>query len=278
MKLSHHQLEAFYTCSQTLNMSEAALRLHVTQSALSQRLSLLESELEITLFIRDPKGLILTPEGERLLRHSERVKALEEEVLLDLKGKTLGGTVRFGGYSSVMRSIIIPKLTPFLRKHPELNLDFQTHEIKSLPATLDTSRTDFIVLDYSMKKKSIEEHLLFTEVYAVVESANHKSPSDVYLDHNADDLATQDFFEQQDKDPSYRRNFLGDIYGVIQGVEEGLGRAVMSKHLIQNNKKIKVVKGFKTVEKPVILHYYKRPYYTELQKRILSNLGVSYID
>lgn len=276
MNISNLNLSAFYACSQTLNVSLAAGKLGVTQSALSQRLAALESELEITLFIRDPKGLILTADGEKLLRYAEQAKMAEDEILLDLKGKETGGTIRVAGYSSVMRSKIIPTLSPLLRKHSNVQGDFQTFEMIELPKILETSRADFILLDYRLNKKAVIQEHLFDEEYVVIESARFATPNDIYLDHAPHDSLTEDYFNFQKLDFNFKRNYLGDIYGIIQGVEEGIGRAVMSRHLIEGNKKIKVVKGFKKYLRPVVLHYYERAFYPKLQKLVLSEFFSSF--
>jgi DNA-binding transcriptional LysR family regulator len=60
MGLQTAQLEAFEEVAKLRNFSKAAKALHITQSALSQRIINLESELEVALFIRDPSGLRLT--------------------------------------------------------------------------------------------------------------------------------------------------------------------------------------------------------------------------
>lgn len=276
MNISHLNLSAFYACSQTLNVGLAAAKLGLTQSAVSQRLAALENELEITLFIRDPKGLILTTDGEKFLRYAEQAKMAEDEILLDLKGKETGGVIRVAGYSSVMRSKIIPTLSPLLRKNSNVLGDFQTYEIIDLPKILETSRADFILLDYRLNKKSVIERHLFDEEYVVIESSKYNSPHNVYLDHAPHDNVTEDYFKFQKLDLTIKRSFLGDIYGIIQGVEEGLGRAVMSRHLIEGNKKIKIVKGFKKYLRPVVLHYYERAYYPKLHKIILNEFSASF--
>src|SRR5437868_1982217 len=121
MKISSLGLQTFTQTSLTLNVTQAAKDLGLTQSALSQRLSLLEEDLEVTLFIREPRGLKLTEAGQKLLRFATMNQKIEEELLFDLKGhaQELAGTLRIGGYSSVLRSVLVPALVPFLRKNPK---------------------------------------------------------------------------------------------------------------------------------------------------------------
>ncbi len=277
MKLSHLGLTAFYECARTLNMTEASRQLGLTQSALSQRLAQLEDDVASTLFIRDSKGLILTETGERLLRFTEMNAGLEEELLRDLKGKKgeLAGNLRIAGFSSVMRSMIIPALTPLLRKNPDIHLSFQSYEVSELPQVLTSSRADYLIMDYELNKRGIGQEILGQEEYVVIESVKYTSPEDIYLDHGPNDNATESFFSAQGKIPPYRRSFMGDVYGIIEGVEEGLGRAVMSKHLVEDNRKVKIIRGFKSYKRPITLHYYERPFETELARKVREELKKS---
>lgn len=265
MKISNLQLQAFYQCAQTLNVSVAAEKMGLTQSALSQRLSSLENDLEASLFIRDSKGLILTPEGEKLLRYAESAVGLEKEFLKGFRGESFGGVLRIAGYSSVMRSMIQPKCATFLRQNQDVTLDFQIREMRELPLMLSSSRTDFIILDHSLGRKGVLETHLADEEYVLIDSAKYKTP-ETYLDHDPDDGLTYDFLKHQGIKDTFKRSYLSDVYGLIQGVEEGLGKAVMSRHLVEGNKKIKIIKSQKRYLRPIILHYYERPYYTELHK------------
>jgi hypothetical protein len=59
----------------------------------------------------------------------------------------------------------------------------------------------------------------------------------------------------------YRRSYMGEVYGIITGVEQGLGRAVMSRHLLRGNPKIKILKGYK--------RYFQQPYYSRLHAEVV---------
>src|SRR5688572_17239087 len=96
------QLDAFVAVAQTQNFSKAAEKLHITQSALSQRVMNLEAELNATLFIRDRTGVQLTELGQELLRYCQNKEALENEFLSKLhaeKKTELSGEIRIGGFS-----------------------------------------------------------------------------------------------------------------------------------------------------------------------------------
>jgi hypothetical protein len=95
----------------------------------------------------------------------------------------------------------------------------------------------------------------------------------VYLDHDEHDTTTLDFFRLQSrKTPTLKRSYLGNIYGIIDGVRMGMGRAVVPVHLIEDMKDIEVVKGYASMKVPVYLNYYSQAFFTELQKTSIELL------
>lgn len=151
--------------------------------------------------------------------------------------------------------------------------EFKTFEMNELYETLRNSTADIIILDHHLNKNGIVEHTLGQEEYVVIESSSYDSPDDLFLDHGPQDSATESFFKFQSSTPkAYRRSYMGDVYGIITAVEEGLGRAVMSKHLLKNNKKIKALKGFKKYQLDVTLNYFEQPFYSALHQEIAKQI------
>ena len=66
-------LQAFTTVADTRSFSEAALRLHLTQPAISKRIALLESSLNCQLFDRIGRQIALTEAGQALLREGRNL-------------------------------------------------------------------------------------------------------------------------------------------------------------------------------------------------------------
>ncbi len=276
MSLSSLYLDAFLAVAQTEGFSSGAKKLNITQSALSQRIKNLEEELGLTLFIRTPMGASLTEQGERLLRYCQTRDSLETELIHDLNGaKTfeVSGTIRIASYSSVLRSVLIPSLKPFLQKHPDVLCDFICSNMDELPGMLQRGEVDFIVMDYLMERANLETVILGPEKYVLIESLKSFSRDDIFLDNDSADRATEKFFQAQGrKAPKYRRSYFDDCYGIIDGVALGLGKAVMSEHLVAGNDKIKIAKGFKRYKVDVVLHYYHQPFYSKLHQSVIELL------
>lgn len=275
MYLSTRQLEAFMAVARTHSFSRAAQRLCVTQSALSQRIKKLEAEMGATLLIRSPAGVRLTDVGLRTLRYCQARAALEADVFADLDGATegeLAGVLRVASYSSVLRSVVIPALAPLLREHDRIQYEFIRREIHELPDLLRQAEADFVILDHRLGWARTTEVQLGVEEYVAVESRRHTARAEVYLDHSPEDRLTAQFFAQQDEVPDYRRSYLDDVYGILDGVAAGLGRAVVSRHLLAPTHGVSIVARWRPMRRDVVLHHLTLPYYTRLQQVSLQAL------
>jgi DNA-binding transcriptional LysR family regulator len=278
MGLSSLQLDAFFAAARARNFSQAALDLHITQSALSQRIKALEEELDLTLFIRLRRGVQLTEAGERVLRYCQARSSLEGELLDQLTSKGqgkhgLGGVLRIGGYSSVVRSVVIPALGPLLRDNPAVQAHFQNAEMRELPELLLTGYVDFIVTDEPMHRAGIETVQLGQEEYVMCEGAKYPGTAERYLDHDPDDTTTNRYLASQARPvPDYERSFMDEIYAIIDGVAHGLGKAVLSRHLIARDARIRVLPRYRSMPVSVLLHHHKQPFYTALHRAAVDAL------
>lgn len=68
-----YQLKSFLTVAHEQNLTRAAEALHLSQSALSSQIKLLEEELTVQLFKRTSRGMALTDHGRILMTHAQDV-------------------------------------------------------------------------------------------------------------------------------------------------------------------------------------------------------------
>lgn len=285
MPLAAHQLDAFHAIAETGSFSRASERLHVTQPALSQRVQQLEEGLRKRLFVRSPAGVFLTDAGTRLLRYCQVQRALEAELLDDLAvtegdagpNAPLSGTVRVAAFSSVARSCVVPALGAVFRANPRLVVDVAVREMSEIETALSRGSIDFALLDHAVERPDVVNVSLGHEELVVVESTSHHTRDDVYLDHDPDDTTTLVFLKRNGvKATHVRRSFFDDIYGVLDGAVHGFGRAVVSKHLLENEyaKKLRVVPGMKSGRSAVVLHYFRQPAYTRAHDAVRDALEI----
>ncbi|MCB9729154.1 MAG: LysR family transcriptional regulator [Deltaproteobacteria bacterium] len=126
--LNLHHLRYFYEIARTGSMKRAAERLGVSQPALSKQTSALEDALGFPLFHRSPKGMELTPDGERIFAHSERMfghlRDLEEDVESLRSGSA--GRLAVATVNSIGVHILPDYLRRFRDEHPAVRLRLVT--------------------------------------------------------------------------------------------------------------------------------------------------------
>lgn len=103
----------------------ASRRLAINHATVGRRLTALETALGVQLVERGPGGCALTPEGERFLRHAERMEAGWQGAQAELAGTggTLSGRVRIGAPDGFGTAFLAPRLADFLNAHPGLDLE-----------------------------------------------------------------------------------------------------------------------------------------------------------
>lgn len=125
-KRNLNDLLAFVTVAREGSFTRAAALLGVTQSALSQAISGLETQLDIRLLTRTTRSVAPTAAGERLMRAiGYRFDEIESELaaLTELRDKP-AGTVRITCGDHILRHTLLPKLMPLLHKYPDIAIEF----------------------------------------------------------------------------------------------------------------------------------------------------------
>ena len=274
MHVNNDQLEAFVKIYELEGFTKAAKALGLTQSALSQKIAKLEDLLQASVFIRNRGDLALTSVGEKLYLFARQQLELEKQFLneFDQYGNEPAGHLRVAGFSSILRSVIIPSLASFLKTSPNSSVEFKQFEVVELEDVLRKGKADLIITDYKLSLPGIESFTIGKEEYVVIRSKNGESLQNIFLDHGPHDNATDSFFKFQGEDFKYRRGFMGDVYGIIEGVELGLGQAVMSKHLIKGNSKLRIKRYKKRYFRDIYISFLHQSYYSPLQKRICEEL------
>jgi DNA-binding transcriptional LysR family regulator len=274
MKLNSSQLEAFFTVAKLLNFTKAAQELNVTQSALSQRIARLEEELEATLFIRDRNSIRITDTGEQLLRYCRLANSAESELLGKLKNSKhdFAGSIRIGGFSSINRSLVIPSLKKVMKKNPRLSIQLITKEIAELSSLLRSGEADYILTNKKSDSPDIESLFLGIEENVLVK-LKKSLDSDIFLDHDERNPTTKGYFTQNKipfKPASMR--YLDDVYGLIDGVKNGYGKAILPIHLIENDSTLEVIEPKKSLKVSVYLQYFIQPYYRQVHDILIEEI------
>lgn len=273
--LHSRNLEAFQVAAQSLHFGRAAETLCITASALSQRIASLESLLSLRLFERGSANLQLTEAGERLLRYCHMTRGLQEELLHDLTGtQGVAGTVTVAGFSSVVRSVLMPCLQPLMLANPNLRVHFVVADMVELRDLLLRGHADLVVSHVPVDRCGYESVRIGSEINILIESDRADAIRDVYLDHNQSDDFSESFLRAVQADTgSIRRGFCHDIYGILDAVALGLGRGVVPVHLLTAELAVRIVDDCRrALETDVLLQYPARDYTPKALRLVIETL------
>ena len=120
-----HPLQGFLVAARQRNLSRAADALHLTVSALSHQIRALEERLDQRLFVRGPRGIVLTGDGERLYEAvASHFDAIERA--LRPGGSRRDDVLTVSLLPSLASSWLVPRLSEFLGRHPQLEINLQS--------------------------------------------------------------------------------------------------------------------------------------------------------
>ncbi len=144
MDLNSDLLRTFVTIAQCGNLTEAAARLHRTQSAISVQLRKLETDLNARLFDRTPKGMTLTSSGEKLLPTAKTVIA-ELGRARSLFAEPLAGHIRVGIPDDFEDTILERALAEFSDRHKGVHVLANSGCTSGFPAAVNQGQLDIAV-------------------------------------------------------------------------------------------------------------------------------------
>lgn len=169
------QLKYFVKVAQTLNFSEAARILYITQGTLSQQIIQLENEMGSKLFERSSHSVVLTEAGEELLPLA--VKTIEasevcSDKMRDLRG-ALTGKLRLGTTHSFC-PLMTETVKFFLKQNPGVDIKIFVETASELLDMVRDKQLDLaLAFKPIMQYDEIESEPLFSSSLSVVMRSGH---------------------------------------------------------------------------------------------------------
>ena len=147
-------LRSFVAIAESGSFSRAARQVFRTPAALSMQIKQLEETLGRALFVREPRQVRLTPEGETLLSYARRMLKLNEEAVGQFLAPALEGTVRIGTPDDVGTRILPRILTQFARSYPAVQVDVIGGRSNDMVARLDAGELDLALITVGSTKRA----------------------------------------------------------------------------------------------------------------------------
>jgi LysR family hydrogen peroxide-inducible transcriptional activator len=170
-----HQLRYFLAVARTKNFSRAAEQCHVAQPSLSQQIMKLEDELGERLFERTKREVSLTPAGDLLRVHAERVLQeveLARDGVREFRGLVRGRVV-LGVLPTVAPYFLPQRLRAFSSRFPAVEVVVHEDTTDQLAAAVLAKEVDLALVSLPVERVGLAAEEFFDEKLLVALPAGH---------------------------------------------------------------------------------------------------------
>ena len=234
MSLSNLGLDAFTAIAKHKTVLEASKHLGVSQTAVTQRLKSLETELRSSLFIRSRKGMKLTDAGVKLLTYCKQRQSLETQTISSIlnEGKVHPVRISISGSTRFMYSRVLPSVSKVQDDFPNIFFSFDINDDDDKLAKLKKGEVDFTFLPRESVALELDSKLLRKSKYILVGGRKYKKhlDSDVsIIDYSVGDNFTSLFFEKHklEYQRSKERHYINNTMMLPSLLEKNFGVAVL---------------------------------------------------
>jgi len=276
------KLRIFHAVAEAGSFTHAGEALNLSQSAVSRQISALEESVNVSLFHRHARGLILTEQGELLYRTAHEVfakLAMAEAQLSESKDRPKGQlkvttTVALGS------TWLTPRMGEFLEVYPDVTVDLVLDDRE-----LDLSMREADVairMAPPRQPELIQRHLMTVQIHVYAAPTYIKRYG---LPKSVDELARHKVivYGEESKPPVEDINWLlrigakgeerrrptmtvNNVYAIQRAAQAGLGLAALPEYMVQGATNL--VRVLPEIEGPRIDAYFVYPEELRNSKRI----------
>jgi DNA-binding transcriptional LysR family regulator len=161
-------LEIFLTVAEQGGIVRAATKLNRVQSNVTTRVKQLERSLGAPLFLRQGRGIVLSPEGRVLVSYAERLLRLSAEAEAAVRTGAPQGTLRLGALESIAATRLPPILSRFHADHPAVDIDLVTGTTAALVGRVRTREVDGALVAQPFDGRELNARVVFTEELVLI--------------------------------------------------------------------------------------------------------------
>ncbi len=251
------KLRIFHAVAEAGSFTRAGEMLNLSQSAVSRQISTLEESLDVSLFHRHARGLLLTEQGELLQKTAKDIfgkLAMIEGQILDSKQRP-EGTLRITSTEFIGATWIAPKLNILQADHPDIQLSLL---LDNRIYNLGMREADAAIRLYKPEQQDLIQLKLGTiqfHIYASDEYINKRGkPTSIEdLQHHtligypeglpAPYADPNWLFRLADIDPARDNNIImiNSMLSIYRAVKNGCGLAMLPRYLTQDDKNLQII-------------------------------------
>ncbi len=276
------KLRIFYAVAQAGSFTRAGENLNMSQSAASRQVSALEDALNVSLFHRHARGLILTEQGDILYQTVKEIftkLAVTENAITESKERPKG-PLRITASVTLGTVWLTPLLKEFIDTYPDINVSLIVDDRE---LDLSMREADVAIRLFSPKQPDlIYRHLMtiHNSVFASTEYIReHGVPSrleelDQYRlitfgEEGRAPFAEVNWLVKEGVRPGVQRRPIlkvNNLFAMLRAVESGLGIAALPHYMVQDS--LKVTRVLDSISGPKIDAYFVYPSELRNSKRL----------
>jgi DNA-binding transcriptional LysR family regulator len=203
-------LPAFRAVAETEHLPSAARRLHITASALSRTIHLLEDDLGFSLFARNGRRIELNAQGDRVLSGVRDAMRLVHEVIESVSGRALMGPVYVSSVPPLAEVFVLPAIDRLLETHADL-VPYIRSAIpdEEVNAALLRGDVDVAVVTHAKPHRDLEIHRLADLPCGIYCATHH--PLARRLEASLDEITRHPFAAPEETEPAYTSTWPAEI-------------------------------------------------------------------
>lgn len=251
------QIQYAIMLSETLNFSQVAEQLGISQPALSKHIINLENELGVKLFDRNHSPMTLTPAGEFFVKHAQELLYKEDQLLKSLEGFQTGENGRLVIGVTPFRSLyLMPQIIKKVKdKFPGVRVTLVEAKSEQLRKEASEGKYDFAVVNLPVDETVLDVTSLEPDTLVLAVSADL---AENLPDTSKDNLTVLDFkktddlpfvvlspgqelrelFDKMCASASIEPNIAAEVVGVTTAwtmARAGVGAAVLPLQYIESD-------------------------------------------
>ncbi|MFT5706526.1 MAG: LysR family glycine cleavage system transcriptional activator [Oceanospirillaceae bacterium] len=235
-----HNLHSFVAAAKHCSFTQAAIELHLTQSAISRQIKDLENQLGVSLFKRVRQRVVLTDTGIRFLDDAKKILHITEDAMLRAMSVGAKSSLNIAALPTFTSRWIIPKLDSFIQQNPNIALSFSS---RTKPFTFSDKLADIAIHFGKPNWPQAQCYLLSKEQMVPVASREYlqQNPINKLQDFEQQNLlqmtsrlgSWKNWFDVHSLDISQNNHLSFDQFSmIISALNANLGIALLPTYFI----------------------------------------------
>jgi DNA-binding transcriptional LysR family regulator len=171
------QLRAFTAIAESGTFTAGALRVHITQAAISMQIKQMELELGAPLFVRAPRRVFLTEAGEALLERARRILREHDAAVAEIAelAGAQRGRLRIGSASAMVSADPLPQILKELhQRHPQAEVSIVSGTSEALVRQILAGELDMAFVSLPVEARGIQTEVLSRDELIAIASPRHR--------------------------------------------------------------------------------------------------------